>query len=204
MNPTDSRAKIAEADLVARIRAGDEDACATLVRDHSNALLAVARRFLRCEAESADAVQETFILAFRALGSFKGSSTLSSWLHRIVVNRCLGRLRSRKRRRMQSLDALRPAFDIQSQHARRAPASVPAAENPLVCAEMRAQVRACIEQLPDAYRKVLVLRDIEEFDTDQTAERLGSTPGAVRTRLHRARQVLRSLLEPIFCPAAHC
>ena len=67
-------------------------------------------------------------------------------------------------------------------------------------AETRAQVRACIDRLPEAYRTVLVLRDMEEFDTDQTAERLGSTPGAVKTRLHRARQALRALLEPLLRP----
>ncbi len=194
--------KTADAELVARIRAGDQGACETLVREHTGALLVVARRFLRCEAESADAVQEAFLAAFRAIDSFEGNAALSSWLHRIVVNRCLGRLRSRKRRPTVSLDELRPALDESRGFGRRAPSWVSDAEQQVASAETRAQVRACIERLPDAYRTVLVLRDIEEFDTDQTAARLGSTPGAVKTRLHRARQALRSLLEPVFGPGA--
>ena len=188
------------ADLVARVRRGDEAACEDLVRRHSGALLAVARRFLRCEAESADAVQEAFILAFRALDSFEGNSALSSWLHRIVINRCLRRLQGRNRRRTVSLNDLLPGFDEHGRHGRPASPRVSAAEHQLIRSETRAQVRACIERLPALYRTVLVLRDIEEFDTDQTAARLGSTPGAVKTRLHRARQALRSLLEPVLRP----
>ena len=190
-------AKAADAELVARIRAGDESAAEALVREHTGAMLAVARRFLRCEAESADAVQESFLAAFRAIDSFAGKSALSSWLHRIVVNQCLKRLRARKRARTVSLDGLLPAFDQHGRPVRPASPWAPDAENQLVRAETRARVRACIDQLPDPYRTVLVLRDIEELDTDQTAARLGSTPGAVKTRLHRARQALRSLLEPL-------
>ena len=196
-------AKAGDADLIARIRAGDESASETLVRENIGAMLAVARRFLRCEAESADAVQEAFILAFRALDSFEGNSGLSTWLHRLV-NRCLGRLRSRKRRPTVSLDDLLPAYDEDGRYVRPVRSWVPEAEDPLLRAETRAQVRACIERLPACYRTVLVLRDMEEFDTDQTAERLGSTPGAVKTRLHRARQALRSLLEPVLRPGAKC
>jgi RNA polymerase sigma-70 factor (ECF subfamily) len=204
MTTTVFRAKIEDAEVVARIRAGDEGACAALVREHSGAMRAVAYRFLRCEADSADAVQEAFLAAFRAIDSFEGNAALSSWLHRIVVNQCLRRLRGRKRRRTVSLDDLPPAFDEHGRHAGPVSPWAPDAVNQLVRAETRAQVRACIDQLPDAYRTVLVLRDLEELDTDQTAERLGSTPGAVKTRLHRARQALRSLLEPLLRPGAKC
>ena len=193
-------AKAGDAELIARIRAGDESASETLVRENIGAMLAVARRFLRCEAESADAVQEAFILAFRALDSFEGNSALSSWLHRIVINRCLRRLQGRNRRRTVSLNDLLPGFDEHGRHGPPASPRVSAAEHQLIRSETRAQVRACIERLPAPYRTVLVLRDIEEFDTDQTAARLGSTPGAVKTRLHRARQALRSLLEPVLRP----
>ena len=191
------KARTEDAELVARIRTGDEGACEALVREHAGAMLAVARRFLRCEDESADAVQEAFLAAFRAIDAFAGNAALSTWLHRIVVNECLKRLQRRKRRRTASLDDVMPAFDEHGRPAGPASPSAPAAEDPLVRAETRAQVRACIDQLPDAYRTVLFLRDIAELDTDQTAEWLGTTPGAVKTRLHRARQALRSLLEPI-------
>src|SRR5439155_17344943 len=193
-----------DVDLAARIRAGDEAACETLVRRHSGAMLAVARRFLGCPDESADAVQEAFIAAFRWLESFEGNAALASWLHRIVVNSCLGRLRTRRRRPTVSLDGLLPAFAEDGHHVRPVTPWSEEADDPLVRDETRARVRAGIEQLPDAYRTVLLLRDIEEFDTDQTAAVLGIAPGAVKTRLHRARMALRSLLEPVFGAGATC
>ena len=190
--------KTDEIDLVARVRRGDEAACEDLVRRHTGALLAVARRFLGCPEESADAVQEAFLAAFRSLDSFEGSAALGTWLHRIVVNNCLGRLRSRKRRPTVSLDRLLPAFAEDGHHARPVRSWSGPADDPVVRDETRTQVRACIDQLPDAYRTVLLLRDIEEFDTDQTAAILGIAVGAVKTRLHRARMALRTLLEPLF------
>jgi len=87
-----------ERDLVSRLRRGDEDAFERLVREHGGRLLAVARRFLREEEEARDAVQECFLSAFRALDRFDQASRLSTWLHRIVINACLMRLRTRRRK----------------------------------------------------------------------------------------------------------
>ncbi|MBI1915353.1 MAG: sigma-70 family RNA polymerase sigma factor [Planctomycetes bacterium] len=188
----------AEAELVDRIRAGDESACATLVRRHGGAMMACARRILHCEAESADAVQDALVSAFRSIGSFAGNARLGTWLHRIVVNACLVRLRARRRRRAVPLDDLLPTFDESGRPASRLAGD--GARQPLARLEreeVRAQVRACIDRLPDPHRTVLLLRDIEEFDTDQTAELLGTSRGAVKVRLHRARQALRSLLAPL-------
>jgi RNA polymerase sigma-70 factor (ECF subfamily) len=185
-----------EADLVARVRAGDEAACTDLVRRHAPALLARARRLLGCDAEGADAVQDALLAAFRAIGSFAGQARLGTWLHRIVINECLMR-RRRKRPRTVPLDDLLPAFGASGRHARAvAPWAADAPER-LTRAETRAQVRACIDRLPDAYRAVILLRDIEGLDTDQAAEVLGTNRGVVKTRLHRARQALRALLEPL-------
>jgi RNA polymerase sigma-70 factor (ECF subfamily) len=181
----------AEAALVARLRGGDERAFEELVRHYTPRLLAVAGRFLRSEEDRADAIQDAFLSAFRALGSFAGRARLSTWLHRIVVNACLSKLRSRSRGGEVPLDDLLP------------PGEEPAATSPgsavanLASAETRALVRACIDRLPEAYRTVLVLRDLEELDTDRTAEVVGATPAAVKTRLHRARQALRTMLEPL-------
>jgi RNA polymerase sigma-70 factor (ECF subfamily) len=167
------------------------------VRRHAGTLLAVARRFLSCEADSADAVQDAFVSAFQSLDTFAGNAQLSTWLHRIVVNHCLMKLRQRKRRRTVSLDGLLPAFDETGHHSRPVPAWAQPPEARLSQAETRAQVRACIDRLPEPYRAVLLLRDIEERDTDETAELLGLSRAAVKTRLHRARQALRTLLEPL-------
>lgn len=179
--------------LIERILHGDQGACETLVRRHGGRMLAVARRLLRSDEEAADAVQDAFLSAFRSLGSFGGQSSLGTWLHRIVVNACLMRLRGRSRRRDVPLDDLPMGFDEAGGRAghKHAPAI-------LSRQETRAQVRACIDRLPEPHRTILLLRDVQELDTDETAERLGIRPGAVKTRLHRARQALRVLLAPIF------
>jgi RNA polymerase sigma-70 factor, ECF subfamily len=185
---------------VARLRAGDEEASAALVRKYGGRLLAVARRFLRCEEDSADAVQEAFLAAFRYLDQFEGNSSLGTWLHRIVVNACLTKLRAQSRSRAVPIDDLLPTFDETGHHTRPVRPWEEQALSQLTRAETRIQVRACIERVPEPYRTVLLLRDIEELNTDQTAEQLGITAGAVKTRLHRARQALRTLLEPLFHP----
>ena len=186
-----------DVELLGRIRAGDERACAAMVRRHGGRMLAVARRFLRTDEDSADAVQDAFLSAFRSLERFKRNSALGTWLHRIVVNVCLMRLRARSRSREVRIDDLLPTFDETGHHSHPVRPWEDDALARLTRAETRAQVRACIDRLPDPYREVLVLRDIEELDTEQTAQQLGINPGAVKTRLHRARQALRTLLEPL-------
>lgn len=187
-----------DADLLRRLRAGDEQAYEVLVRQYRGRMLAVARRLLGCEDESADAMQEAFCSAFQAIDSFEGASALSTWLHRIIVNACLMKLRTRSRRPTVSIDDLLPGFDEMGHHMQPV---APWSEEPcdrLERAETQKQVRAAIDLLPDDLRLVLLLRDIEELDTEQTAEVLGISVPAVKTRLHRARQALRSLLEPMF------
>src|SRR5438445_258524 len=88
-----------EASLLGRVQAGDAGACEALVRQYGGRMLAVARRFLRSEEDAADAVQDAFLACFRSLDSFEGHSSLGTWLHRIVVNTCLMKLRSQSRRR---------------------------------------------------------------------------------------------------------
>lgn len=185
-----------EARLVERIRHGDESACEALVRLHAGRMLAVARRLLRSEEDSADAVQDAFLSAFRSIGSFAAQSGLGTWLHRIVVNASLMKLRSRSRRRDVPLDDLLPTFDETGHHTARVRPWPEQAPVLAIREETRAQVRECIERLPESHRTVLLLRDVEELDTEQTARLLGINPGAVKTRLHRARQALRTLLEP--------
>lgn len=187
-----------EASLLARIRVGDEEAYATLVRRHAGALLAVARRFLDCQADCDDAVQDAFVSAFQSLDTFAGNARLGTWLHRIIVNHCLMKLRQRKRRRTVSLDGLLPTFDETGHHTRPVSSWGQQPEARLSQAETCAQVRACIHRLPEPFRVVLLLRDIEERDTDETAALLNISRAAVKTRLHRARQALRTLLEPVF------
>jgi RNA polymerase sigma-70 factor (ECF subfamily) len=157
-------------------------------------MLAVARRFFPDDQDARDVVQDAFLAAHRAIGSFDGRAQLSTWLHRVVVNAALMKLRSRRRRREEAIDDLLPLFDEEGQRVVDRPEWEPASDLLLQRAETRARVRACIDRLPEAYRAVLLLRDIEELDTDEAARLLAITPQAVKTRLHRARQALRTLL----------
>lgn len=185
---------IQEAELLKALREGREEAFETLVRTHSGRMLSVCRRILRNDEEAKDAVQEAFVSAFRGLSSFEGTSLLGTWLHRIAVNASLMRLRSRKRRPEQSIDELLPAFK-EDGHARVEPQDwSPSALQLVESRETREFVRGCIDRLPDLYRVVLLLRDIEEMDTSQAAEVLGVSEGVVKVRLHRARHALRRLL----------
>lgn len=188
----------AEAALLARLRAGEDRAYDELVAATGGRLLAVAQRMLRDEQEAQDAVQEAYLSAFRSLGKFDGRSALSTWLHRITVNACLMRLRSRRRRPVRTVDDLLPQF-AEDGHA-RAP-SRPWKAGPaggMQADELHALVRARIEELPDSYREVVMLRDLVGLDTEETAEVLGVSISAVKTRLQRARQALRALLDPYF------
>lgn len=183
-----------ESVLLTHLQQGDEGAYELLVRRYGAQLLAVARRLLRNEEDARDAVQETFISAFRALPRFRADAKLSTWLHRIVTNAALMRLRSASRRPEVSLEPLLPIFDEEGQHAEPVESLTITAETALQSKETRALVRACIEQLPTQYRAVVILRDLEELDTAETAAILGITENAVKIRLHRARQALMTLL----------
>ena len=182
--------------LLARLRAGDEAAFADLVRREGGRMLAVAKRILRSEDDAHDALQEAFLAAFRHLPEFAGDARLSTWLHRITINAALMRLRSRKRRREDAIEPLLPQFDADGHFSAPGPAWRADPDASLEGRETAALVRACIDRLPESHRSVLLLRDIEDLDTAQTAAALGLGIDAVKMRLHRARQALRTLLEP--------
>jgi RNA polymerase sigma-70 factor (ECF subfamily) len=195
----------AERDLVSRLRGGDERAFERLVREQGGRLLSVARRFLRDEEEARDAVQECFLSAYRALDRFDQGSRLSTWLHRIVINACLMRLRSRRRKPEDSIEDLLPKFQADGHQIHHpTPEWEGSAETLLARSETRSIVRQAIDRLPESYRAVLLLRDIEELSTEEAAKSLGVTENAVKIRLHRARQALRGLLEPHFRRTAPC
>ncbi len=180
--------------LLAALRAGHEWAFETMVRVFGGRLLAVARRFTRNDEDARDVVQSAYVSAFRGLNEFEGACQLSTWLHRIVVNTALMQLRSRRRKPEDSIDALLPAFQQDGHHVEQfSDWSAPAVQL-LEQQQTRATVRACIDQLPNNYRAVLMLRDIEERSTQEVAELLTMTPTAVKVRLHRARQALSTLL----------
>ena len=187
-----------DAALLAALRTGEEWAYRQLVSVYGGRLLAVARRILRNDEEAQDALQEAFLQAFRALPRFEGNARISTWLHRIVVNAALMRIRSRKSRPEESIEPFLPTFQDDGHASVAFREWEGGADELLERAETRALVRSAIERLPETYREILTLRELEELDTAEVAELLGITANAVKIRLHRARQALRGMLDPHF------
>ena len=187
-----------EQSLLTRLRAGEAAAFEELVRTYSPRLLALARRIVGNEEEARDVLQDALLSAFRSLDRFHGDAKLGTWLHRIVVNTALMKLRTRRRKPEESIEPLLPSFLADGHYAEKFSGWGEAADNTLSRKETRELVRRLIGELPESFRTVLMLRDIEGLDTEETARLLDTTPNAVKIRLHRARQALRSLLAPHF------
>lgn len=182
--------------LFQRIRRGDKAACAECVEIHSPAIYRLALRLMQDETEAEDVVQETFLNAFKAFGSFEGRSELGTWLYRIAYNAALGRLR---RRKVDTVPVNEAAAD-------REGALVPQQLFDWCClpdqdfktGETRAEMQAAIAELPEKLRPVFVLRELEGLSTQETADALELSVENVKTRLHRARLWLRERLSGYF------
>ena len=183
-----------ESGLLERLRHGEPAAYEKLVHDTTPRLLAIARRMLPNEDDAHDAVQEGFLAAFKGLGSFDGNSRLSTWLHRIVVNACLMKLRSKRRRPERSIEEMLPKFKDDG-HSWEPGSAWESPTQAMEERELLARMLEAIEKLPENYRIVLVLRDIQGLDTAETGVIVGLSENAVKTRLHRARQALRELID---------
>ena len=183
-----------DAELARRSGGGDRAALEALMRRYNQKLYRTARSILKDDAEAEDAVQDAYLLAFRAIGDFRGGSQLSTWLVRIVVNEALGRLRKRARR--AEVIELNGDADMQEPtDAAQAHAAVP--ESPYgaaLRAELRALIEAKIDQLPDAFRTVFVLRALEDMTVEDVAACLEIAEATVRTRYFRAKGMLRESL----------
>ena len=141
-----------------------------------------------------EAVQDAFLSVFRSIDRFREDADLGTWLHRIVVNAALMKLRQSARRPEVSLESLLPVFTEDGHHVDRVRTWPQTAESQLMQAETRAMVRAVIDRLPPTARTIVVLRDIEELSVAETARVLGISENAVKIRLHRAHQALQTLL----------
>ena len=166
-------------ELLAAHVAGDRDAFGELVRRHQDRLWAVAVRTVADREEAADALQEALVSAFRNAGSYRGEAAVTTWLHRIVVNACLDRLR-----RLQA----RPTVPLP-------PADVAAAGDDHGSTEARLDVRAALARLPEHQRVVLVLVDLQELSVAEAARVLDLPEGTVKSRCSRARAALAEILQ---------
>jgi RNA polymerase sigma-70 factor (ECF subfamily) len=187
--PADSN----ETDLARRIASGDHAAFEVLMRHCNRKLFRVARGILGDDADAEDAVQEAYVTAYMKLGLFRGESKLSTWLTRVVINEALGRLRKRKAERV-----VVPFTGYEEREAAEQAAvaldSTASPEEATLRAEMRVLIEHKIDELPVAFRTVFMMRELEEMSVDETAECLGIPAATVRTRLFRAKGLLRESL----------
>ena len=179
-------------ELVDRVRAGDRQGLEVLMRRHNRTLYRTARAILRDDADAEDAVQDAYIKAFRNLAAFRGESSFSTWLVRIVANEALMR-RRRNVRRSEVIPINHESGELLMEEIAQEPAQGP--EQNALGAEVRRLLEKRIDALPDLYRAVFVMRAVEEMSVEETAVALGLPTATVRTRFFRARALLRSSLE---------
>jgi len=185
---------LSDAEIARRIAADDHDAFRVLMRRHNQTLYRTARGILRDDAEAEDAVQEAWVLAYRAMGRFRGEARLSTWLVRIVANEAIAR--ARKRRRGAEIIRLdgdtEPSVDTGAAAMTESASEQP--EHGALRAETRRLIEKTIDELPDAFRAVFALRALEEMSVEETAAALRIPEATVRTRFFRARALLRESL----------
>jgi RNA polymerase sigma-70 factor, ECF subfamily len=181
-----------DGELLERARQGDSAAFTTLVRRHDRYLYRVARSVLRDDHEAEDVVQQTFLQAFAKLVDFRGDANLRTWLTRITLNDALGR---RRRQRVNvELGQLDTAQERTRSQIYLSPLTASAPDSTVARTQIRNMLERAIDDLPPGFRTVLVMRDVEDASVEETANILGIKPETVRTRLYRARRLLRESL----------
>jgi RNA polymerase sigma-70 factor (ECF subfamily) len=199
-------AALADDELVSLVRQGNAFAFRTILKRNNQRLYRLARSLLKDESEAEDAMQETYLRAFANLSDFRGDSGISTWLTRIMLNEALGRLR--RRRTMIDLDSLHTSTQGADDEASPipsplAPSLEPDPERAAAQREIRRLLEQAIEALPESFRTVFVMRAIEQMSVDETAAYLGLRKETVKTRLHRAKRLLRQALDPQLASALH-
>lgn len=183
-----------DGELARRIAQRDERAFEMLMRRHNRMLYRLARAILKDEGEAEDALQEAYLAAYRNIGTFRGSARLSTWLARILINEACARLRKQKR------DSVVVPFDATSsgeydtKEDAMADPTIEPPENAAMRAEARRLLECRIDALPEQFRTVFILRDVEELSVEETAECLDVPSATVRSRAFRARALLRASL----------
>ncbi len=181
-----------EAELVRRARERDEPAIRSIMQSNNRRLYRLARGILRNDSEAEDVVQETYARAFTHLEDFRGDSSLGTWLGRIAINEALGRLR-RQRANVEWTSLPPGTLEAQIIQFPRSASEDP--EKSMAQREIQHVVEHAIDELPEAFRIVFITRMIEGMNVEETAEILGLKPETVKTRLHRARAMLRNNVE---------
>ena len=177
-----------EKKLIERAYGGDPSAFNRLMAQHENRLYAVALRMCANREDAQDCLQEAMLRVYRAIGSFKGQSTFSTWVYRITMNTCLDELRRKKNRQNTSLDNL-----VDMGWSPTDGGAGP--EKQALMREMREKMHGAIHELPDDMRAAVVLRDIQGFSYDEIAQMLEIYVGTIKSRISRGREKLREKLK---------
>jgi RNA polymerase sigma-70 factor, ECF subfamily len=186
--PVSAQSELRDEEVVARVLGGETALFEILMRRYNQRLYRVARVILREDGEAEDVMQDAYVRAYEHLNQFAGKAAFSTWLTRIAIHEALAR--KRRRGRIEELDALPANGDVMS----ILKSSAPTPENNAAQAEMQRILEEAIDRLPETYRTVVVLREVEEMSVAETAESLGVSDAVVKTRLHRAHAMLRKEL----------
>ncbi|HUH94648.1 MAG TPA: RNA polymerase sigma factor [Casimicrobiaceae bacterium] len=182
-------------DLARRVGERDERAFESLMRAHNRMLFRLARSILRDDAEAEDALQEAYLAAYRNIATFRGGARLSTWLARIVINEAYGRLRKRPRAAaVIPLDGPGRTGEPRAEEGTMVDETTERPEVAAERAELRRMLERRIDELPQQFRTVFVLREVEELSVEETAACLDLPPATVRSRAFRARALLRAAL----------
>jgi RNA polymerase sigma-70 factor (ECF subfamily) len=185
--PVSAQSELRDEEVVARVLSGETALFEILMRRYNQRLYRISRTILRDDGEAEDVMQDAYVRAYEHLNQFAGKAAFSTWLTRIAIHEALAR--KRRRGRMEELDAL-PNGDVMS----ILKSSAPTPESGAAQTEMRRILEEAIDRLPETYRTVVVLREVEEMSVAETADSLGVTDAVVKTRLHRAHSMLRKEL----------
>jgi len=187
-----SAPKTADQHLVARFLQGEKEAFDTLVERYRSKVTRLAMRFTRDPDEAEEIQQEVFLAVYQKLGQFKGNSAFSTWLYRVTVNASLMRLRARPNRELIPLDSFGEEPVLKDEDDQ------PGVYDHIITEQSLARIENAITPLPDEFKTVIILRDIEGFSNEEAAEIMDLSVAAVKSRLHRARSCLRERLKELY------
>jgi len=186
-----STAALADHELAARAAAGDGQAFTLIMRRHNRLLFRTARSILKSDVDAEDALQEAYLRAWRAIDGFRSEAKLATWLARIVINESLARLRRGRGAQVIPLDNTTAELDHDAMEDRMEDDPDQQPERVAMRGELRRLMEACIDRLPEAFRTVFILRAVEEMSVEDVAVALDLPEATVRTRLFRARSLMR-------------
>lgn len=185
--------------LLARAQVGDISAFEELVGRHEDKVYGLALRMMRSEADAAEITQDTFLSAYQHLGEFRGEAAFGSWVHRIAANNALMRLRRQRTLEVVNEDLAAPEFTERGSLAETPEADWSRrADDKILDEELGRAIRQATDTLPEGYREVFLLKDVEGMSYEEISEMLGISVPAVKSRLHRARLALREAIDGFY------